>query len=609
MNAVSKEKTSALMAAAQSGHEEIVRILISHGAAVDLRNNHGETALIIAASEGHKKVVRALIDARASVDMVDKDGESAMTYAVVNNHNDVVLELLHVKTAMNNAMELLKLGIQKKKSDDVERKKASAQAKMPHVKLSTLAYLSSEMCEAREMCERICSRLQNLESQLEVVNDLVAREAKKSFQQLLDKTHVFLMKHVNVHLVTRLVGIQVVIDTCGELHRELDAFLLRFNLSCVDEYSWKKQWEQDATAMRKQLSQSMKQKEAIMDELEDPSTQAEALTLLLFECNHRKLKYTEDEMVLINDIFHFIASFSHLKIPSVPDWFVPPHEVEFNARSSFATGSYGSVHYGTWSGTEVAVKCAFLEDDRSHSMFMNETDIWFKLQHPHIVTLFRACHVGNPFFVCDYASNGTLSDYLFRNKNEMVWSKLHETALGLHYLHTKHKVVHNDIKCNNILINADGKAKLTDFGLSFVFDGSNEQPSSPAAHHEVGAMRWKAPEVLTSKTRGSFASDVYSFGMCIVEALTGRIPWGIMADVAVKHKVVMQKELPKQPANANEKQWELVRKMCAWDPSERLDMSEVVAVLMDLADEELNLKIESEWKEVCGAENGAAWFA
>lgn len=606
VNAVSKEKTSALMAAAQSGHEEIVRILISHGAGVDLRNNHGETALIIAASEGHKQVVRALIDAGASVDTMDKDGETAMTYAIANSRNDVVLELLHVKTTMNDVMELLKLGIQKRKSDEAERKKASAEAKVPDVKLSTLSYLSSEMGEAREMCERICSRLQKVELQLQTVNDLVARDATKAYQRLIDKTHGFLMKHVNVHLVTRLVGIQVVIDMCGELHRELDALLLRFNLSCVDEHLWKKQWEQDASAMRKLLSKSLKQKEAIMDGLQDRNTQTEALTLLLFECNHRKLKYTEEEMVLINDIFHFIASFSHLKIPSVPDWFVPPHEVEFDARSSIATGSYGSVHYGTWNGTEVAVKCAFLEDDKSHSMFMNETEIWFKLQHPHIVTLFRACHVGNPFFVCDYASNGTLGDYLFRTKNEMIWSKLHETALGLHYLHTKHKVVHGDMKCNNILISADGKVKLADFGLSFVFD---EESISPTVHDEVGAMRWKAPEVLTGKTRGSFASDVYSFGMCIVEALSGRAPWGIMPDVAVKHKVVMQKELPKQPANANEKQWELVRKMCAWDPSERLDMGEVVALLMALADEELNLKIESEWKEVHGAEHGAAWFA
>lgn len=605
VNAVSKEKTSALMAAAQSGHEDIVRILISHGATADLRNNHGETALIIAAAEGHTEVVRVLIGAGATVDTMDKTGETAMTYAIANNHNDVVLELLHVKTAMNDAIELLKLGVQKRKSDEIERKKASAEAKVPNVRLSTLMYLSSEMCEVREMCERLCSRLQNLESQVKAANELIARDASKVYQQLLDKTNVFLMKHVNVHLVTRLVGIQVVIDTCGDLHRELDALLLRFNLSCADQHSWKKQWEQDATAMRRLLSKSIYQKEALMDELQDPNTQAEALTLLLFECSHRKLKYTEEEMVLINDIFHFIASFSHLKIPSVPNWFVPPHEVEFNAHSSFAKGSYGSVHYGTWNGTEVAVKCAFLEDDKSHSMFLNETEIWFKLQHPHIVTLFRACHVGNPFFVCDYASNGTLSDYLFRNKNEMVWSKLHETALGLHYLHTKHKVVHSDIKCNNILISADGKAKLTDFGLSFVLDASIEQPTT---HQEVGAMRWKAPEVLTGKTRGSFASDVYSFGMCIVEALTGRTPWGIMPDVAVKHKVVMQKELPKQPANANETQWKLVRAMCAWDPAERLDMSEVVTILMALADEEVNLQIESEWKQVCGAENGATWF-
>lgn len=54
------------------------------------------------------------------------------------------------------------------------------------------------------------------------------------------------------------------------------------------------------------------------------------------------------------------------------------------------------------------------------------------------------------------------------------------------------------------------------------------------------------------------------------------MPWGIMPDVAVKHKVTVLKELPKQPPSMTEKQWQLIQKMCAWEPAQRLDMTAVV---------------------------------
>lgn len=163
-------------------------------------------------------------------------------------------------------------------------------------------------------------------------------------------------------------------------------------------------------------------------------------------------------------------------------------------------------------------------------MFMNEVEIWHKLRHPNIVQLYKACHVGNPFFVREYAANGTLSDFLFRKKDPAkTWEKLFEAARGLQYLHEKHKVVHADLKCNNILVGGttsagDGPAKLTDFGLSLEVSESRD----PIAE-EVGAIQWKAPEVIEGKTRGSLASDVYSIwhvhtGSCEGRAAVGQFP-------------------------------------------------------------------------------------
>lgn len=81
-----------------------------------------------------------------------------------------------------------------------------------------------------------------------------------------------------------------------------------------------------------------------------------------------------------------------------------------------------------------------------------------------------------PFFVCEYASNGALDKYLLKHPDE-IWTKLHEAALGLLYLHER-GIVHCDLKCNNIVVGIDKKAKVTDFGLSLaantVSDGTNK---------------------------------------------------------------------------------------------------------------------------------------
>lgn len=79
-------------------------------------------------------------------------------------------------------------------------------------------------------------------------------------------------------------------------------------------------------------------------------------------------------------------------------------------------------------------------------------------------------------------------------------SKLHEVALGLPSLHTKHRVVHGGLKCNDVAISADGKAKLADVLLK------NEQEEPPPID-EVGPITWKPPKVISLKTRETFAPD------------------------------------------------------------------------------------------------------
>lgn len=92
--------------------------------------------------------------------------------------------------------------------------------------------------------------------------------------------------------------------------------------------------------------------------------------------------------------------------------------------------------------------------------------------------------------MCEEAHNGSLDKYLITNPSE-VWQKLYEAALGLEYLHAR-GIVHRDLKCDNILVSSDGKAKLTDFGLSASVTAMTQGKRS-------GAVRWVAPECLAGQ--------------------------------------------------------------------------------------------------------------
>ncbi|KAF1318787.1 Tkl protein kinase, partial [Globisporangium splendens] len=274
-----------------------------------------------------------------------------------------------------------------------------------------------------------------------------------------------------------------------------------------------------------------------------------------------------------------------IREPSQPPWFIALHELKYRREDYITSGSFGAVYHGQWLGTPVVVKLMGYEDDSESGLdlFLHELRVWYQLSHPHIIKLFGACHIGKRFFVCEFAPNGTLREYLHgaKCKNRgIIWQKLYEVGLGLQYLHEQN-VVHNDLKCDNFLIGADEKAKITDFGLSCI-------PNTAEIRVDLkqqGAQQWKSPEYLQGE-RPTLASDVYSFGMCILEAVTGDAPWGSIADVVVRLHL-RKGQLPRRPETLmTDDQWDLIEMMCAHDPTHRLKISSVVERLQEFAQQE-----------------------
>ncbi|ETM53924.1 serine/threonine protein kinase, partial [Phytophthora nicotianae] len=250
-------------------------------------------------------------------------------------------------------------------------------------------------------------------------------------------------------------------------------------------------------------------------------------------------------------------------------------------------GSFAAVCCGTWLGAPVALKKLNNFDLGSVQALRQEANIWSTLRHPHIVSLFGACTKGVPLFVCEYIggtrldesgekgkvfNHGKRLDQCQEDKKEKVWGYLHDAAIGLQGLHM-HGVVHADLKCDNILIGGDDRAKLIDFGLSCLQTCDGGEPR--------GAKRWKAPECLIKRVGPTFESDIYGFGMCIIEALTGKVPWAQISDDTSVTNKVKKGMLPKQPDTTTftQVQWEAVKRMCCQAPQARLRIDDVVRVL------------------------------
>ncbi|KAL6857252.1 hypothetical protein ACP4OV_018634 [Aristida adscensionis] len=196
-------------------------------------------------------------------------------------------------------------------------------------------------------------------------------------------------------------------------------------------------------------------------------------------------------------------------------------------------GGYGAVYKGSLpDGREVAVK--MLKDTKGDGEeFMNEVGSISRTSHINIVTLLGFCLQGsNRALVYEYMPNGSLERYSFGHssteddENALSWDKLFDVVIGiargLEYLHSgcNTRIVHFDIKPQNILLDQDFCPKISDFGLAKLCAQKESKISIVGARGTIGYI---APEVF-SRNYGTVSSksDVYSYGMVVLEMVGAR---------------------------------------------------------------------------------------
>ncbi|PAN17975.1 hypothetical protein PAHAL_3G169200 [Panicum hallii] len=291
----------------------------------------------------------------------------------------------------------------------------------------------------------------------------------------------------------------------------------------------------------------------------------------------------------------------HSLRPGREDWEIDPAKLV--VKGVIARGTFGTVHRGIYDGHDVAVKLLDWGEDGHRSeqdiaavraAFSQEVSVWHKLDHPNVTKFIGAImgardlniqtengHIGMPTNICcvvvEYLAGGALKSFLIKNRRRKLAFKVVvqialDLARGLSYLHSK-KIVHRDVKTENMLLDKTRTVKIADFGVARL-EASN--PSDMTG--ETGTLGYMAPEVLNGNPYNR-KCDVYSFGICLWEIYCCDMPYPDLSFSEVTSAVVRQNLRPEIPRCCPSSLANVMKRCWDANPDKRPEMAEVVSLL------------------------------
>ncbi|CDY31977.1 hypothetical protein HID58_024599 [Brassica napus] len=198
---------------------------------------------------------------------------------------------------------------------------------------------------------------------------------------------------------------------------------------------------------------------------------------------------------------------------------------KFSAKRVLGEGGFGRVYHGSMEdGTEIAVKLLTRDNQNRDREFIAEVEMLSRLHHRNLVKLIGICIEGRTrCLIYELVHNGSVESHL--HEGTLDWDARLKIALGaargLAYLHedSNPRVIHRDFKASNVLLEDDFTPKVSDFGLAREATEGSEHISTRV----MGTFGYVAPEyAMTGHLL--VKSDVYSYGVVLLELLTGRKP-------------------------------------------------------------------------------------
>lgn len=221
---------------------------------------------------------------------------------------------------------------------------------------------------------------------------------------------------------------------------------------------------------------------------------------------------------------------------------------EIEIGEKIGAGTFSEVYKGVWRGALVAVKRYISEDFSEETVieFEQEVSTMKSLRAPNIVQyLGSAFNPPNICIITEYMSRGSLHDILHNKMAVFEWPlilrMLSDTARGMTYLHSCNPpIIHRDLKSPNLLVDEFWRVKVSDFGLSTVFDRNSHTMTA------CGTPYWTAPEVLRNQ-KYTVKVDVFSFAIIMWECVTRAEPYQNMPPFNVIEGVAHKGLRPKVP--------------------------------------------------------------
>ncbi|WJX57674.1 mitogen-activated protein kinase kinase kinase [Trifolium repens] len=233
-------------------------------------------------------------------------------------------------------------------------------------------------------------------------------------------------------------------------------------------------------------------------------------------------------------------------------------------------GSFGSVYEGiSEDGFFFAVKQVSLLDQGSQGkqsviQLEHEIAVLSQLEHENIVRYIGTeMDESNLYIFIEFVTKGSLLSLYRRYKlrDSQVSAYTRQILQGLKYLHDRN-IVHRDIKCANILVDANGSVKVADFGLAKAIKLNDIKSCQ-------GTAFWMAPEVVRGKVKGyGLPADIWSLGCTVLEMLTGKLPYSPMECITALFRIG-KGELPLVPDSLSRDARDFILQCLRVNPDDR----------------------------------------
>jgi len=248
-------------------------------------------------------------------------------------------------------------------------------------------------------------------------------------------------------------------------------------------------------------------------------------------------------------------------------------------------GGFAEVYLGQhiFLNTEAAIKVLSTRlAQPEQESFLNEARIIARLIHPHIVRVLDFGMQDNsiPYLVMDYAPHGSLREQYPKGARlplSVITSYVNQIASALQYAHDE-KLIHRDVKPENMLLGRHGEILLSDFGISVVTQATQSQSLQEA----VGTVPYMAPEQIQGKPRP--ASDQYALGIIVYEWACGERPFqGGLTELYGQHifqpPPPLRERAPEIPTDVEQ----VVMTALAKDPHQRFSNIHAFALALEQA--------------------------